>query len=80
MRKRFKVKGMISIPSKMYFQDNVPFTVHITKDKKGFTFSIGSEEADVQFSIPFAEIYDKLSKAIKEDHEEDSDEEAADEC
>ena len=60
--KQYDVKGIICKPSEMNMLPNVPFIVTVTKDVKGCTVSIGNEDLDLQFTVPFDQVLKDLNK------------------
>ena len=62
LRKQYEVEGIICKPSKMAIFPNVSFFVNVTKDKKGCTVSVGNEDMDLQFVVPFDEMLKDLRR------------------
>ena len=62
LSKQYEVKGIICKPSRMAILPKVPIIVNVIKDKRGCTVSLGSEELDLQFTVPFDEVLKDLVK------------------
>lgn len=58
--KQWKIKGLMNKPSTMETYGVVPLIVNLTRDDTGCTLSIGSELADLQFTIPMEVVLKEL--------------------
>lgn len=60
IHKIWKIKGLMNKPSTMETYGVVPLFVNLTRDEVGCSLSIGSEMADLQFTIPMEFVLKEL--------------------
>ena len=60
IHKQWLIKGLMNKPSTMETYGVVPLYVNLTRDKIGCSLSVGSELADLQFTIPMEIVLKEL--------------------
>lgn len=62
IHKQWLIKGLMNKPSQMATYGQVPLVVNLTRDNRGCSLSIGSELADLQFTIPMEVVLKELER------------------
>ena len=60
IHKQWLIIGLMNKPSTMETYEVVPLYVNLTRDKIGCSLSVGSELADLQFTIPMEIVLKEL--------------------